>query len=161
MSVQVPWGRADGVGPYGVVLRPIVPVFLRSPATGKAIGVNAVLDSGADFTHGATRLLQMLGVELKDCEGEVTAFNSTRTITFRAPIELEIADTYTVRFDAMQFRDWGALSASEHPGILLGTNDVLRFIRATLDYGVTTLEPREPGATSWAFPHELLEPAAA
>lgn len=156
--VCVPW-RRGGAGPYGEVFRPILPVTLRAPGTGKQVGTLALMDSGADFTHGATRLLDQLGVRLQDCEGEITAFNNTRTITYRTPIDLTIADTFTIRFDSMAFRDWGALTPNPNTSILLGTNDILRFLKVTLDFGEgITFEPREPAAdNAWSFPHDVLE----
>jgi hypothetical protein len=66
------------------------------------------------------------------------------------------------RFAALCFRAVDVLDAAlrESTALLLGAQDVMQLLRVTLDGNVTTLEAREPGATEWAFPHELLEPAA-
>jgi hypothetical protein len=74
-----------------------------------------------------------------------------------------IAETFTIRFASMQFRGWDlfAAQAGDIASLVVGSNDVLQFLRVTLDYGVTTLEPREPGRTVWGMPHDVLEPTAA
>lgn len=164
--VSLWWRQALGSGqPYDGVQRPVVPVKLTVPGTGRFVERSALLDTGADFTQATTALLPELGIEHGDCEAEIGAFNSMHSaLTLRHPIDLEIAEAFTIRFDSMQFRDFGALNADSGDkwgwNLLLGSNDVLRFLKATLDYGELHLEPREPGVTEWEMPHDVLEPAA-
>lgn len=60
----------------------------------------------------------------------------------------------------MQFRGMDVWGAIQEARLVLGSNDVLRFLKATFDYGELTLEPRAPGVTEWEMPHDVLEAAA-
>ena len=148
-----------GAGPFGTVRRPVVPVALRSPVTGRRVHTAALVDTGCDFTQAQIGLLSELGVGWQDAECQFDRLNNGHSLTYRAPIDLTIADVFTIRFDSMQFRGLQAWGASDNARLTLGSNDMLRFLKLTIDYDELTLEPRRPGETEWAMPHDVLEPA--
>jgi hypothetical protein len=78
------------------------------------------------------------------------------------PVELVVAEAFTIRFSALRFRAVDVLDVAlrESTALLLGAQDVMQLLKVTLDGDTTTLESREPGVTEWDMPNEVLEPAA-
>lgn len=158
--LTVPW-RPCAILPDGsALLRPIVPVVLTA-TTGRTVETHALIDSGADWSIASVGLLPLLGLEPKDCEVQLDTVNGVGDLTYRAPVALVIAETFTIRF-ALRFRAWDLLDVAGREGtaMVLGSQDVMKVLRIGLDYGTTTLEPREPGVKEWEMPHDVLEAAA-